>query len=284
MKTFQLSVFLLTIIVLFCSISTKILQKSQNTLKNTSKDTLKNEPQKYKIKTIVIDAGHGGSDPGALGKVSYEKQVTLAVSLKLGELLAQHLPEIKVIQTRSKDTHVKLYERATVANKNAADLFISIHCNSLDIKKTPKNKAVAGTEVFIMGAHVSEENLAVAKRENSVILKETDYKKNYGGFDPNSPQSHIMLVLEQNAYLENSLKLADFTDKQLKDKAKRTNRGLKQAGFIVLKQATMPSMLVEIGFMTNEEEEKFMNTADGQEILASALLRAIKDYKKEVER
>ena len=280
MKTFQLSVFLLTIIVLFCSISTKILQKSQN----TSKNTLKNELQKYKIKTIVIDAGHGGSDPGALGKVSYEKQVTLAVSLKLGELLAQHLPEIKVIQTRSKDVHVKLYERATVANKNSADLFISIHCNSLDVKKTPKNKAVAGTEVFIMGAHVSEENLAVAKRENSVILKETDYKKNYGDFDPNSPQSHIMLVLEQNAYLENSLKLADFTDKQLKDKAKRTNRGLKQAGFIVLKQATMPSMLVEIGFMTNEEEERFMNTADGQEILASALLRAIKDYKKEVER
>ncbi len=279
MKTFKLSVFLLTIIVLFCSLSTKILQKNQNLVKNTA-----NTPQKYKMKTIVIDAGHGGSDPGALGKISYEKKVTLAVSLKLGELLAQHLPEIKVIQTRSKDTHVKLHERATVANKNNADLFISIHCNSLDVKKTPKNKAVAGTEVFIMGAHVSEENLAVAKRENSVILKETDYKKNYGGFDPNSPQSHIMLVLEQNAYVENSLKLADFTDKQLKDKAKRTNRGLKQAGFIVLKQATMPSMLVEIGFMTNEEEEKFMNTADGQEILASALLRAIKDYKKEIER
>ena len=279
MKTFQLNVFLLTIIVLFCSVSTKILQKTQNLAKNTA-----NAPQKYKMKTIVIDAGHGGSDPGALGKISYEKKVTLAVSLKLGELLAQHLPEIKVIQTRSKDTHVKLHERATVANKNNADLFISIHCNSLDVKKTPKNKAVAGTEVFIMGAHVSEENLAVAKRENSVILKETDYKKHYGGFDPNSPQSHIMLVLEQNAYLENSLKLADFTDKQLKDKAKRTNRGLKQAGFIVLKQATMPSMLVEIGFMTNEEEEKFMNTADGQEILASALLRAIKDYKKEIER
>lgn len=276
MKTFKLNVFLLTIIVLFCSVSTKILQKNQNLAKNT--------PQKYKMKTIVIDAGHGGSDPGALGKISYEKKVTLAVSLKLGELLAQHLPEIKVIQTRSKDTHVKLHERATVANKNSADLFISIHCNSLDIKKTPKNKAVAGTEVFIMGAHVSEENLAVAKRENSVILKETDYKKNYGGFDPNSPQSHIMLVLEQNAYLENSLKLADFTDRQLKDKAKRTNRGLKQAGFIVLKQATMPSMLVEIGFMTNEEEEKFMNTVEGQEILASALLRAIKDYKKEIER
>lgn len=276
MKIFQLNVFLLTIIVLFSSASTKILQKSQNIAKNI--------PQKYKIKTIVIDAGHGGSDPGALGKISYEKQVTLAVSLKLGQLLGQHLPEIKVIQTRSKDTHVKLYERATVANKNSADLFISIHCNSLDIKKTPKNKTVAGTEVFIMGAHVSEENLAVAKRENSVILKETDYKKNYGGFDPNSPQSHIMLVLEQNAYLENSLKLADFADKQLKDKAKRTNRGLKQAGFIVLKQATMPSMLVEIGFMTNEEEEKFMNTADGQEILASAIFRAIKDYKKEIER
>ncbi len=279
MKTFKLNVFLLTIIVLFCSLSTKILQKNQNLTKNTP-----NTPQKYKMKTIVIDAGHGGSDPGALGKVSYEKKVTLAVSLKLGELIKEHLPEIKVIQTRSKDIHVKLYERATVANKNNADLFISIHCNSLDVKKTPKNKAVAGTEVFIMGAHVSEENLAVAKRENSVILKETDYKKNYGGFDPNSPQSHIMLVLEQNAYLENSLKLADFTDKQLKDKAKRTNRGLKQAGFIVLKQATMPSMLVEIGFMTNEEEEKFMNTADGQEILASALLRAIKEYKKEIER
>ncbi len=276
MKTFKLNVFLLTIIVLFCSVSTKILQKNQNLAKNT--------PQKYKMKTIVIDAGHGGSDPGALGKISYEKKVTLAVSLKLGELIKEHLPEIKVIQTRSKDTHVKLYERATIANKNNADLFISIHCNSLDVKKTPKNKAVAGTEVFIMGAHVSEENLAVAKRENSVILKETDYKKNYGGFDPNSPQSHIMLVLEQNAYLENSLKLADFTDRQLKDKAKRTNRGLKQAGFIVLKQATMPSMLVEIGFMTNEEEEKFMNTTDGQEILASALLRAIKDYKKEIER
>ena len=283
MKTFKLNVFLLTIIVLFCSASTKILQKNQNIAKNTSKNT-SNTPQKYKMKTIVIDAGHGGSDPGALGKISYEKKITLAVSLKLGELIKEHLPEIKVIQTRSKDTHVKLHERATVANKNSADLFISIHCNSLDVKKTPKNKAVAGTEVFIMGAHVSEENLAVAKRENSVILKETDYKKNYGGFDPNSPQSHIMLVLEQNAYLENSLKLADFTDKQLKDKAKRTNRGLKQAGFIVLKQATMPSMLVEIGFMTNEEEEKFMNTADGQEILASALLRAIKDYKKEIER
>ncbi len=279
MRTFRLNVFLLSIIVLTSSASTKILQKSKNIAKNTT-----NVLQKYKMKTIVIDAGHGGSDPGALGKVSYEKQVTLAVSLKLGELLAQHLPEIKVIQTRSKDVHVKLYERATVANKNSADLFISIHCNSLDVKKTPKNKAVAGTEVFIMGAHVSEENLAVAKRENSVILKETDYKKNYGGFDPNSPQSHIMLVLEQNAYLENSLKLADFTDRQLKDKAKRTNRGLKQAGFIVLKQATMPSMLVEIGFMTNEEEEKFMNTANGQEILASALLRAIKDYKKEIER
>lgn len=230
----------------------------------------------FKLRTVVIDAGHGGKDPGTVGKTLKEKDVVLKLALKVGDYIEKNYPEVKVVYTRKTDKFIELAERANIANKNKADLFISIHANAIATPKT------YGTETWVMGLHKSEENLAVAKRENSVILYEENHAEQYDGFD-NSPESYIMFSLMQNAYLENSLKFADRVEKQFKNKAGRHSRGVKQAGFVVLYKTAAPSVLVEAGFLSNETEEKFLATENGQDLIASGIYRAFKEYKSEVE-
>jgi len=237
----------------------------------------KSEAQ-YKINTIVIDAGHGGKDPGAVGKKAYEKKITLAIALKLGKYIETKLKGVKVIYTRKTDVFIELFKRAEVANKHNAQVFISIHVNSLN------NSKPYGTSTYVMGVDKSKENLEVAQRENSVILKEKGYKKNYKGFDPNSPESHITLSLLQNAYLEQSLLLAQKVQNQFKTRAGRKDRGVRQAGLVVLWNATMPAILVETGFISNSVEEKYLLSDYGQSIIASAIFRAFRDYKNEIEK
>lgn len=230
----------------------------------------------YKIKTIVLDAGHGGHDTGCRGVFSNEKDVTLAVVLKLGALLKQTYPDIKVLYTRSTDEFIELYERADIANRNDADLFISIHCNA-NRSHTP-----FGTETWLMGLKKSEGNLEVSKRENDVVLLESDYQQHYDGFDPNSPEGYIILSMNQNAHLTQSIDIASKVEDQFKQQG-RSSRGVKQAGFLVLWRTTMPSILVETGFLTNREEEKYLNSEKGKNEIASGVLNAITAYKNEVE-
>lgn len=231
----------------------------------------------FKIRTVVIDAGHGGKDPGTVGKSLKEKDVVLKLALRVGEYIEKNLPEVKVVYTRKTDKFIELSERSAIAMRNKADLFISIHANAIANPKT------YGTETWVMGLHKSEENLAVAKRENAVIVQyEDNYQEKYEGFD-NSPESYIMFSLMQNAYLESSLKFADKIEKQFKNKAGRHSRGVKQAGFVVLYKTATPSVLVEAGFLSNETEEKFLGTEAGQELIASGIYRAFKEYKSEVE-
>lgn len=240
------------------------------------------KPTTSLISTIVIDAGHGGKDPGTLGSSAREKDIVLAISLELGRRLKQHIPEAKIVYTRLNDKFVELYRRAEIANENKADLFISIHCNS-----TPKNMVnrqnIQGTETYVMGLHKSEENLEVAKRENASIYQEVNYEKNYQGFDPDSPQSYILLSLSQQTYLQNSLNLARKIDYQFRTNAKRSSRGVKQAGFVVLSKTAMPSILVECGFLSNPAEEKFLSSTAGQVQMAQAIFLAVKEYKKELD-
>jgi N-acetylmuramoyl-L-alanine amidase len=228
------------------------------------------------IRKVVIDAGHGGKDVGCNGKVSKEADVALKIALELGNTIEKNLPDVKVIYTRKNDTFVELIDRAGIANKNKADLFISIHCNA-----GPSH--AHGTETYTMGLHTSEGNLQVAKRENSVILQEANYKEKYNGFEPNSPQSHILFSLYQSAYIDNSLRFASKVEDQFKQKVGRTSRGVKQAGFLVLWKSAMPSALIEVGFLTNPQEEKFLNDDTNQSYIASGIYRAFKDYKQELE-
>ena len=232
----------------------------------------------YRVKKIVIDAGHGGHDSGALGRFSQEKDVALWVALELGRLIKQHMKDVEIIYTRQKDEFVTLHGRAQVANKNNADVFISIHCNA-----TPKGKTAYGTETYTMGLHTSQHNLEVAKKENSVILMEEDYQQNYDGFDPQSPESHILLALYQNAYNENSLRLARNIQYQFQNRVGRKSRGVKQAGLLVLWKTTAPSVLVEVGFITDAQEEKYLNSKKGQTHIASGIFRALRDYKEQLE-
>ena len=229
------------------------------------------------VDIIVIDAGHGGKDPGALGKKSKEKDLTLAIALKLGKYIETNLPDIKVIYTRTTDKFIELHKRSEIANDNNADLFISIHVNA------SRATHVTGTSTFVMGLNRSDKQLEVVKRENSVILIEDDYKKKYDGFDPNSPETKIIFSLYQNAYLEQSIKIAGEVQEQFKERAKRVNRDVRQAGLVVLWNCSMPSILVETGFITNPEEEKFLLTENGQAIIASSIYRAIRDYKNIIE-
>lgn len=235
--------------------------------------------KKYKVKTVVIDAGHGGKDPGCHGKGKKltEKHVTLAIALAVGKLINTYLPDVKVIYTRKTDEFIELDERAAIANRNNADLFISIHCNA-------NNKtAIYGTETYVMGSHKNEGNLDVAKRENSSVLFEKDYLQKYDGFDPKSPLAHIFFSNMQSAYQSNSLRFAQMVEKQFKDRAGRTSRGVKQAGFIVIWKTAMPSALIETGYMTNGNEEKYLISEQGQEVVASAVYRAFRDYKQALE-
>jgi len=236
-----------------------------------------NKVPKYQIKTIVIDPGHGGHDSGCLGSSSQEKHIALAVSLKLGELIEKFFPDVQVIYTRKTDVFVELHERAAIANRNKADLFICIHCNS-------GPSAAFGAETFVMGLHKTTDNLAVAKRENSAILLEKDYKTNYDGFDPNSPEANIIFSLYQNTFMNQSLHFASQVQKQFEHNSGRFNRGVKQAGFLVLFRTAMPSVLIELGFLTNRTDEKFLASEKGQESMAQSILKAFQSYKSETER
>nr|WP_321409652.1 N-acetylmuramoyl-L-alanine amidase [uncultured Carboxylicivirga sp.] len=228
-----------------------------------------------KFNTIVIDAGHGGKDPGAIGKISKEKDIVLDVALKLGAYINEYLPEVNVVYTRSKDVFVPLNKRAEIANKNKADLFVSIHANSISVP------SITGAETFVLGLHRTEENLEVAKKENSVIVLEEDYSTTYEGFDPNSPESYIIFELMQNVHLDQSIHVASLVQNQFHSRVGRNDRGVKQAGFLVLREAAMPSVLVELGFLSNNKEEKFIASEEGKTYMASALYRAIRDYKTE---
>lgn len=233
--------------------------------------------EKYSIKTIVIDAGHGGKDNGTSGRKAKEKEIALAIALKLGTYIEEHLPEIKVIYTRTSDVFIPLDERADIANKNKADLFISIHLNG------NKNAKAYGTETYTMGLYKTEGNFEVAKIENSAILFEEDYSTKYEGFDPNSAESYIIFSFLQNTFIEQSLNYASFVETEFKTKALRKSRGVKQAGFLVLWKTTMPSVLIEAGFLTNPQEERFLMSTEGQEYIASAIYRAFKSYKTAIE-
>lgn len=231
---------------------------------------------KYKIRTIVLDAGHGGKDPGTHGGKTKEKDVALAVTLKLGKLLKAKYPDMKILYTRMTDNFVELHERAAIANRNNADLFISIHCNA-----GPKH--VYGSETYAMGLHTSEGNLKVAKRENAVILKEDDYLKKYNGFDPNSPLAHIFFANIQTAYLERSLSFAHAVETQFASQEGKSSRGVKQAGFLVLWKTAMPAVLIELGYLSNAQEEKKLRSVDGQEILAKSIAKAVSKYKEQMD-
>ena len=235
------------------------------------------EHKQYRVKKVVINAGHGGKDPGTSGKFSKEKDVVLKVALELESLIKKHLPGVEVVMTRRTDKYMELHNIASVANKSNADLFISIHCNS------NPNKAIVGSETYVMGLTKSAGNLEVAKRENSVILLEDDHKTKYEGFDPNSSQSHILFSLYQNAFNQNSLNLASKIESQFKNRVGRISRGVKQAGFLVLWQTSMPSVLIELGFLSNPREEKDLNDPLKQSYMASAIFRAFRDYKEELE-
>jgi N-acetylmuramoyl-L-alanine amidase len=224
------------------------------------------------IKKVVLDAGHGGHDSGCHGKNSLEKELALKIVLKLGEQIESNFPDIEVIYTRKTDVFVPLYERIGLANKKNADLFISVHCNWIS------NGNTRGTETFVMGLHRAAENLNVAKRENESILLESDFYKNYDGFDPNSPVGHIMLSVYQDAYLSQSIKLASAVERNLKSKNYTKSRGVKQAGFAVLRRATMPSILIETGFLSNKDEESFLASEKGQIEVASSIFNAFVDY------
>jgi N-acetylmuramoyl-L-alanine amidase len=228
--------------------------------------------------TVVIDAGHGGKDPGAKGSTVDEKVINLAVALKLGNLIVDKNDDVKVIYTRKTDKFIELDERANIANRNKADLFISIHANAVK-----KGSYVVGTETFTLGLARTEENLEVAKRENSVIMLEDDYLQKYENFDPNSTESYIIFEFMQNKHLEQSISFASEIQKAFTS-AKRVDRGVKQAGLLVLRKTSMPGVLVELGFLTNRDEEKYMKSAAGQNALATALYDAFVKYKKEYDK
>ena len=230
-----------------------------------------------KIQTIVIDAGHGGKDTGALGKVTTEKALNLAVALKFGNYIKENLPDVKVIYTRSTDKFVELSERAAIANRNNADVFISIHCNSTEVANS-----AYGAETFVMGESKNEKNLAVAKKENAAILLE-DNTDAYNNFNPNSTEAYILFSLSQSLYQSQSLDLAGKVQQQFTGKVGRHDRGVQQAGFLVLWKTSMPSILVELGFINNAKEEQFLASEKGQNQMALALYRAFADYKHEFE-
>ena len=225
---------------------------------------------------VVIDAGHGGKDPGNLGTGRYsltEKDVTLDVSNKLAEYIRKKMPDVKVILTRTGDSFPKLSSRVKIANNAEADVFISIHCDAFTTEKA------RGCGTYVMGMHKTEESLNSAMRENASIFKEDNYEDNYDGFDPNDPDTYIALSLRQNVFLDNSLQLGSLIQNQFRDKVGRKDRGVRQAGYYVISFTTMPSVLVELGFLTNPNEEDFLQSEDGRTYMASALFRAFRDYR-----
>lgn len=227
---------------------------------------------------VVIDAGHGGHDPGAVGRISKEKNINLNVALKLGKLIQKNCSDVKVIYTRNRDVFIPLDRRAEIANNAKADLFISIHTNALANNRTAK-----GASTWTLGLAKSDANLEVAKRENSVILYESDYQTRYAGFNPNSSESYIIFEFMQDKYMSQSVHLASLVQKQFRNTCKRSDRGVHQAGFLVLKASAMPSILVELGFISTPEEERYLNSEIGASSLAEGIYRAFLTYKREQE-
>lgn len=230
------------------------------------------------LRTVVIDPGHGGKDPGCMTSRNRESRIVLKIALQLARKIKTEYPNVRVILTRASDHFVDLSERAAIANRNRADLFISIHVNA-----HPKSKTLNGTETYTLGLHRTDDNLDVARRENSVILKEENYEQKYKGFNPNSPLAHIMLANYQHAFMASSINFAQKVERNFKHEAERRSHGVKQAGFVVLWRTTMPSVLVETGFITNPTEERYLASADGQEEIAESIAKAFTQYKAEIE-
>ncbi|WP_352421734.1 N-acetylmuramoyl-L-alanine amidase [Proteiniphilum sp.] len=230
--------------------------------------------------TVVIDPGHGGKDPGAVGSNSKEKDIVLSVGLKLGKLIENNHPDVNVIYTRNNDRFVALNQRAEIANKGHADLFISLHCNALDRRRTSPQ----GVETFVLGLHRSKDNLDVAKAENSVIMYEEDYSVKYEGFNPNEPESYIIFEFMANEFLDRSVYFATMVQNQLVSNSKRINRNVRQAGFLVLREVAMPSVLVELGYISNREEERYLKSESGQASLAASIYNGFKEYKREYDK
>ena len=224
---------------------------------------------------VVIDAGHGGHDSGAKGKFSYEKDIVLAVSKKVGAKLGQIAPQIKVYYSRPDNKFIGLQDRARFAISKNADLFVAIHANASN------SHSPSGTETYVLGLHRTEDNLRVAMKENSAILLEDNYSKKYEDFDPTSSESYIIFQFMANKHLENSLRLAKLVQSGFKS-ANRYDRGVRQAGFLVLREAAMPSVLIEIGFISNREEERYLNSQKGQTTIANEIATAIVDYERQI--
>jgi len=255
--------------------------------------------QGYKVRTIVIDAGHGGDKPGAAGVYSKEKNIALQVALKLGRKFEQDMPGVRILYTRKTDIDVSLYKRAELANNRKADLFIAIHCNSMPDKKVVtgystrrgrktakysyvKNKSTRGVETFVAGSHrLHEQDGAI--RENADVSLEKDYKKNYDGYDPKDPETFIILSLFKNVYRDKSLRLAKLIQNNYTRDNQRLDRGVKEQGILVLQRCGMPAVLTEIGFISNPSEEDYMNSAGGQAEIVNAIFKAVNTYKKETE-
>ncbi|MCY1720011.1 N-acetylmuramoyl-L-alanine amidase [Prolixibacteraceae bacterium Z1-6] len=230
-----------------------------------------------KISVVVIDPGHGGKDFGASVGNAREKDIVLDIALKLGNDIKSNFPDIKVVYTRSNDIFIPLHKRAEIANKNEADLFISIHVNAVDVK------SVQGTETFVLGLHRNNDNLEVAKKENAVILLEDDYNTTYEGFDPNQPESYIMFETMQEEFQEQSVMFASNIQNQFRNYAKRIDRSVKMAGFLVLRRTTMPSVLIETGFLSHTNERNYLQSDTGKTNLALAIYQAFTVYKSEIE-
>lgn len=255
--------------------------------------------QGYRVRTIVIDPGHGGDKPGAAGNYSKEKNIALQVGLKLGRKFEENMPGVRIIYTRKTDKDVSLYKRAEIANDSKADLFIAIHCNSMPDnrritgyarkkgKKVPvysyvKNKSTRGTETFVAGSHrLHEQDGAI--RENADVSLEKDYKKHYDGYDPKDPETFIILSLFKNTYRDKSLRLARLIQTNYTRDNKRLDRGVKEQGILVLQRCGLPAILTEIGFISNPAEEDYMNSATGQSEIVNAIFKAVRVYKQETE-
>ncbi|WP_319502238.1 N-acetylmuramoyl-L-alanine amidase [uncultured Draconibacterium sp.] len=235
------------------------------------------ENQKEGISVVVIDPGHGGRDLGASFGNAVEKNIVLDIALKLGTTIKENYPDVKVVYTRTTDVFIPLYKRAEIANKNEADLFISIHVNAVGAR------SVQGTETFVLGLHRNDDNLEVAKKENAVILLEDDYNTTYEGFDPNLPESYIMFETMQEEFQGQSVMLASSIQNEFRDYAKRLDRSVKMAGFLVLRETTMPSVLIEAGFISHNGERQYLTSEAGRTRLAYAIFRAFREYKSDIE-
>lgn len=247
----------------------KLIYQSVEAIKSELNSNKVARKKRFKV---VIDAGHGGHDTGAVGSSSKEKDLTLSMALKLEKYINKNLPEVDVLLTRNTDVFIPLFRRIQYANDEKADLFISLHCNYISNSKT------RGTETFVMGLHRATENLEVAKRENASILLESNYESNYDGYDPNSTEGHIMMSMYQNNYLEKSIEFAANVEDQFSRLHLSKSRGVKQAGFAVLRRASMPSVLVEAGFLSNETDEAFLLSDKGQQIVVESVFNAIRKF------